>query len=248
MDGLMATLIQFVETSPFEIDGVIVQPNTPYTRNRAGNPKYAFAFKMLMKGNIVKARVDKVLWTISKWGQIKPRVKIEPKKLGGVTITYATGFNAKFIHDNKIGPGAVVEITRSGDVFPYIVSVVKAAKKPQMPTGKWEWNATHVDIVAKEGVSSQICIKLITSFLHQMGFKYIGERRVAKMYAGGVDSILRVLLLTIPELRTLGFGPGEAKIIYNSIQERAILYNRIQLSYIGWFPMEKLSRLLFQCA
>ena len=213
----MSTLVDFVETSPYEIDGLIVQPDITYTRNTTGNPKYAFAFKMRMKGNMVEAKVVKVVWGVSKWGKIKPRIQIEPIQLGGVTITYATRFNAKFIHENNIGPGAVVEITRSGDVIPFIVSVLKGAKKPQMPTGKWEWNSTKVDAVVTEGFSDHMCIKLIFSFFHTMGFKNIGEQRVTKIYKGGVNSILKILLITVEELREIGFGPGESQIIYDSI-------------------------------
>ena len=53
----------------------------------------------------------------SKDGFLKPRVKIEKLILVEPKINYATGFNAKFIQDNKIGLGAVIKIIRSGDVI-----------------------------------------------------------------------------------------------------------------------------------
>lgn len=219
VEDLMSTLVHFKETSPYEIDGLIVQPDKTYARNKSGNPKYAFAFKMRLTSNLVKARVVRVLWRVSKWGQLKPRVEIKPTKLGGVTVTYATGFNAKFIKDNKLGPGAVIELTRSGDVIPYIVSVIKPANNPQMPSPPcvWKWNDTGVDILAVKDCG-EICTKLIHSFLQQMGFKHLGERTVIRMYEGGIDSILRILLVTNKELRSIGFGAGEAKVIHNSIK------------------------------
>ena len=57
------------------------------------------------RGNVVEVTVVGVDWNVSKWGQLKPRVEIQPVKLQGVTITFTTGFNAKFIVDNSIGPG-----------------------------------------------------------------------------------------------------------------------------------------------
>jgi hypothetical protein len=48
---------------------------------------------------MAEAKVVDVIWTASKSGYLKPRVRIEPIKLGGVTIEYATGFNGKFIED-----------------------------------------------------------------------------------------------------------------------------------------------------
>jgi NAD-dependent DNA ligase len=45
--------------------------------------------------------------------------------LFGTTVTYATGFNARFIYENQIAPGAIVSITKAGSVIPQILSVVK---------------------------------------------------------------------------------------------------------------------------
>ena len=205
---LQATLIRFKESSPYEIDGLIVQPDAPYVRNEAGNPPYAFAFKMRMEDNLVTAKVVAVNWRISKWGQLKPRVEIEPTRLGGVTVTFATGFNAKFIEDNVVGPGAMVELTRSGDVIPYIVKVVKPAKEPEMPEIPYKWNASKVDIEA-EDIGPLMCIRLISSFLHQMGMKNVAEKTVAKLYAAGVNTVLKLMAVTVPELLALKDESGK---------------------------------------
>ena len=77
----------------YEIDGIIVCNDAVYART-SGNPKHAFAFKMVLSDQIAEAHVVDVLWSASKDGYLKPRVQIEPVVLGGVTITYATGFNA----------------------------------------------------------------------------------------------------------------------------------------------------------
>ena len=118
VDHLMETLVSSKDLSEYDIDGLIVQPNVPYERVTDGNPQYAFAFKMRLSGNLLESKVIGVNWNVSKWGKLKPRVEIEPVHLGGVTITWATGFNAKFIVEKSIGPGAIIEITRSGDVIP----------------------------------------------------------------------------------------------------------------------------------
>ena len=57
---------------------------------------------MVLSDQIAEAKVLDVIWTASKDGFLKPRVQIEPVTLGGARIEYATGFNAKFIEDNKI--------------------------------------------------------------------------------------------------------------------------------------------------
>ena len=58
---------------------------------------------MVLSDQVAEVKVLDVLWSPSKDGYLKPRVQVEPVVLGGAKIEYATGFNAKFIEDNKIG-------------------------------------------------------------------------------------------------------------------------------------------------
>ena len=217
IESLMETLVRFKDTTPYEIDGIIVKPNAPYERNTAGNPDYAFAFKMRMGGNVVEVPVAGVDWNVSKWGQLKPRVEIQPVQLQGVTITFATGFNAKFIVDNSIGPGAIIKVTRSGDVIPYIVEVVKKALEPDMPDIPYKWNETGVDIFTEE-YKDEMCIKLIASFFAKLGIKQVGEQRVAKIYAAGYDSLLKIIAASKQDFMEVpSFGSRMAEIIYKNI-------------------------------
>lgn len=217
IDSLSETLIRFKQTSPYEIDGIIVQPNAPYVRNTSGNPDYAFAFKMRFGSNLVNAKVVGIDWNVSKWGQIKPRVEIEPVKLLGVTITWATGFNAKFIYDNSVGPEAVVQITRSGDVIPYIVNIIKQAPEPDMPEFPYYWNETGVDILTDE-YGDEMCIKLISGFFSQIGVKHLGEKNVAKIYEAGYNTLLKIIAASEKDfLQIPGFGERGAERAYANI-------------------------------
>ena len=83
-------------TYEYETDGIIVAHDKVYMRT-GKNPDHAFAFKMMLSDQVAEAKVVDVIWTPSKDGYLKPRVQIEPIKLGGVTIEYATGKNAQFI-------------------------------------------------------------------------------------------------------------------------------------------------------
>ena len=216
---LMETLIEFKDSTPYEIDGIIVQPDEPYVRNTTGNPEYAFAFKMRLKDNLVETEVVAVLWNISKWGQLKPRVEIKPVELSGVTITYTTGFNAKYIVDNVIGPGAKIKITRSGDVIPYIVEVIKQSDSPEMPGIPYKWNKTGVDIIAEE-YGETMCVKLIANFFNKLGIKQLGEKTIQKMYENGLDTILKIIGASQARISEVdGFGERGAERAYENIHE-----------------------------
>ena len=191
VSSLSKMLLNFKSTSPYEIDGIIVHINKEYIRNTSGNPNYAFAFKLRSIDNIKITTVEEVKWELSKWGVFKPRVKINPLKLGGVTIDYATGHNARYIVANKIGPGAKIKVTRSGDVIPYIVEVVKPTHA-QMPEDDYVWNETKVDIYTTQN-NSIMCIKLIAGFFDKLNIKHVSEATVTKMHENGLDTLLKII-------------------------------------------------------
>ena len=203
--------------SPYEIDGLIVQSNREYYRIVSDNPEYAFAFKMRLDSNLVNAEVEEVEWNVSKWGIIKPRIRIKPISLGGVTIKYTTGFNAKYIYDNKIQKGALIQITRSGDVIPYIVKVLKQGLEPEMPDIPYEWNETGVDIITYEK-TDDICIKLLSSFFSHLGIKYVSEATITKLYNNGFNTLLKIISASKNDLQNIEtFGEKSAERIYTNI-------------------------------
>ena len=73
----------------------------------------------------VNIKVLDIEWNVSKDGYIKPTLILEPTELGDVLVSRTTGFNAKYIYDNKLGKGSIVKMIRSGDVIPHIVEVIK---------------------------------------------------------------------------------------------------------------------------
>jgi len=132
-------LIQWRKEEDYEMDGLVIAADVPYPHPVDNSlPDHAIAFKINGETAITNAR--EVEWNASKHGLLKPRVRINPVVLDGVTIEWATGHNAKFILDNDIGPDAELEVERSGSVIPYIKGVRKRAPGgAQMPTIPYEW-------------------------------------------------------------------------------------------------------------
>jgi DNA ligase (NAD+) len=179
--SLSKKLITFKNISKYQIDGLVIQPNKEYTRNSKGNPKYAFAFKMTLSNNLEKAEVVKVIWNVSKWGKLKPKLQIKPINLNGSTINFTTGFNAKYIYDNNIDKGTTFYLTKSGDVIPYIVEIIKSSYKPSIPDIPCKWNKSKVDLLSIH--HDKICsIKLCSSFFSKLSIKHVGEKTLEKMF------------------------------------------------------------------
>ena len=214
-------LIEWRNTYDYEIDGVIVTDDKIYPR-KSGNPEHSFAFKMVLSDQIAESRVIDVIWTPSKDGYLKPRVRIEPIKLGGVEINYATGFNGAFIEQNKIGIGAVIEIIRSGDVIPHIKSVTQPAEKAKMPDESYKWNDTHIDIIL-ENVENDPTVreKNITGFFKGIGVDGLKSGNVDRIISAGYDSVSKIVKMSVDDfLKVEGFKGKLANKIHDSIQTK----------------------------
>lgn len=218
---LSDVLTKWRETYMYEIDGVICCNDEVYCR-RAGNPEHAFAFKMVLSDQVVEAKVVSVVWSASKDGYLKPRVQLEPVVLGGVSIEYATGFNGKFIVDNKIGVGAIVTLIRSGDVIPHILNVVKPAQEPMMPSDNYIWNETGVDIVLVDKLNdNSVNHKVITSFFKTIGVDGLGPGNVKKIIDAGYNTIPLIISMTRGQyLEIEGFKQKMSDKIYDGIKEK----------------------------
>jgi len=218
---LSELLLKWREEYVYEIDGIIIVNDEIYPRPTK-NPDYAFAFKMILSEQVVEAKVVDVLWTPSKDGYLKPRVQIDPIMLGGVTIEYATGFNAKFINDNKIGIGTIVSITRSGDVIPHIISVLTPAEKAKMPLDEYKWNETCVDIILENKEDNSIVkVKNITGFFKGIEVNGLGAGNIARIVSASFDTIPKIIAMKHEDFISVeGFKDLLATKIFNNIHEQ----------------------------
>ena len=203
---LAAYLEERREETQYEIDGIVIDADSTVTRKRMNptrdtlNPAYSIKYKVADASNVAVVDVIDVVWKASKHGFLKPRVNIVPTDLVGVTISFATGFNAKFINDKGIGPGAKVQITRSGDVIPYIQKVVKSAK-PSMPEAGWDWNETGVDIVLRNRHNdSDVMIGQLVAFFTSIDAPTLKEGSIKKLYAAGFRTPEDIIKLYPAEL------------------------------------------------
>jgi DNA ligase (NAD+) len=205
--------------SNYECDGIIINYIYPKKRLLDKNPDYAFAFKETNFIESVNVRVINVEWNISKDKYIKPRLILEPTKLSGVIIKHVTGFNAKFILDNKIGPGTIIKLIRAGDVIPHIKEIIKGTQE-QMPEYKYRWNETKIDIIY-EGENTEHLIKNLVWFCNKMEIQDINEKNITKMIDVGIDSISKIIRIEKTDLEKVSnFKTKMIDKIYKNIKEK----------------------------
>jgi DNA ligase (NAD+) len=211
-DALSALLQNRREHSQYEIDGLVVSTNTDNVIKDGKNPSYAFAFKHFITQNQVEVLVHDVEWNVSKDGLLKPVVIFDKVALSGVNISRATGFNGEYIQNNKIGTGARIIVTRSGDVIPYIVSIVSGAT-PTMPKGEYIWSGKDIKVPTKNNEQE---LKELIYFFTVLGVDGLGPGLVTKIYDAGYHNIKDVLNMT-----------GDTFIQIPGFQNKIALHNSI---------------------
>jgi NAD-dependent DNA ligase len=230
-------------TSTYEIDGLVIEVDSLELRKQINptrdtlNPAYAVKFKVADAGNRAEPLVEGVSWAISKDGYYKPTIQIEATELVGVTIRNCTGFNAKFIQDNGIGPGARIVLVRSGDVIPFCQSVVSPSPTgPQMPDmSNTKWTETGVDLVLIDAANNEtVKFEQLLDFVSTIDIPHLGEGNLRPIFDAGFDRPEDVLTLTQEDLSALVGSNSIGKKIFAGIRER--LTNIHEYTLMGAHP------------
>lgn len=216
------------DSSKYEIDGLVIDVDDASTRKRINptkdtlNPAYAVKFKVADIGNVADTVVLRVDWNISKDGYYKPRVQFNPVDLVGVTIQNATGFNAKFIRDNKIGRGAIVRITRSGDVIPFILDVVRQAAEADMPDDPTAvWTDTGVDLVVGDVTGNQtVMFERLNDFFTTLEIPHLGEGNLQKIFDCDFKTPEEIMSLTQEDFGSLVGSLSIGRKIFLGMREK----------------------------
>ena len=112
---------------PYEIDGIVIKVNDLAMQKRLGYtvkyPKWAVAYKF--PAETVITRLDDIVCTVGRTGQITPNAVLEPIKVAGSTIRRATLHNYQYISDKDLRIGDYVYLHKAGDVIPEVVGPVK---------------------------------------------------------------------------------------------------------------------------
>jgi NAD-dependent DNA ligase len=200
------------------MDGLVIKMNKPLPRVLKGNPKDAIAWKP-PNGESKLTKVIQVEWNASATGKLVPRVQIEAVHLGGSTIQFVTGVNARRVVDWKIGPGAQVIIRKGGDVIPLIESVEVPAAVSYPPEDSWEWDGpsdTAVNIKQKVADSSTLVSQYMKMVKH-LDWPNIGPAVMKSVVEAGYSSVPLLRKASEDALKKL-LGPVKGANLYKQVQ------------------------------
>lgn len=163
------------------LDGVVVASlNLQYDEEMHGTP--LVHYKVKYQSTFFETKVTKVHWIVSGYGRVVPTVEFETVNIGGVNVTYASGFNAEFIHSSGIGPGAIIKISRRNEVIPHIEEVVERVE-PEIPefvdNTRTFWDGVHIRIKTK------LDPMVIKTLIRDYAPKGLGGMNIAKFVEQG---------------------------------------------------------------
>ncbi|MGP8246117.1 MAG: NAD-dependent DNA ligase LigA [Bryobacteraceae bacterium] len=219
------------DTLPYEIDGVVVKVDAVAQQRALGftarAPRWAIAYKYPARQ--AKTRVVGIEVQVGRTGTLTPVAVLEPKEVGGVTVSRATLHNEDEIERLGLEIGDEVVIERSGDVIPKVVrvSVQGSPRKPfRMPERCPVCGGT---VVREEGESAIRCIntncsaRLKQSILHfsscgVMNIDGLGEALVEQLVDKGlIKNVADLYSLTVDQLKDLDRmgAKSAAKLVEN---------------------------------
>ncbi|MGP9688831.1 NAD-dependent DNA ligase LigA [Psychrobacter sp. AOP22-C1-C5] len=119
------SMIETRSDLPFEIDGMVIKVNSLALQQQLGflsrEPRWATAYKF--PAETVMTRLHSIEWQVGRTGQITPVGKLEPVKVGGVTVSNVTLHNFGEIQRLDVRAGDMVSVHRAGDVIPKVTRV-----------------------------------------------------------------------------------------------------------------------------
>jgi DNA ligase (NAD+) len=209
------------EGLPFDIDGVVYKVNAVALQEELGfvsrEPRWAVAHKY--PAEEVLTKVLDIDIQVGRTGALTPVARLEPKFVGGVTVTNATLHNEDEVRRKDVRVGDTVIVRRAGDVIPEVVGVVKENR----PVGTEPFKMRDTcpvcgaHVVREPGEAVTRCsggfscrAQRIQAILHfagrrMMDIEGLGERYVERLvefdYVHGVADLYRLKLDDLLEMK-----------------------------------------------
>lgn len=123
-------IVEFIEDKgkkrdslSYDIDGVVIKVNNIKDQIDLGftakYPKWATAYKF--PALEVLTRLNDIIFTVGRSGQVTPNAVLEPVIVAGSTISRATLHNEDYVLMKGLKIGDIVSIRKAGDVIPEVV-------------------------------------------------------------------------------------------------------------------------------
>jgi DNA ligase (NAD+) len=114
----------------YEADGAVIKIDDLSLAAELGfvgrDPRGAIAYKFPARE--VTTQLSEIRVNVGRTGVLTPYAVLEPVNIGGVIVRQATLHNFDYVKDKDIRAGDRVLVKRAGDVIPYVIGPIEAAR------------------------------------------------------------------------------------------------------------------------
>jgi DNA ligase (NAD+) len=225
LDGIDAIARDLADETDYPMDGVVVSVCDPRLRDRMGATTHHYRWQIAVKrkGATAVTQVEGIQWQVGRTGNVTPVLEVAPVALSGATIRRVTAHHAGMVEKLGIGPGARIEVIRSGEVIPKLERVLAPARQvalPQMCPAcglelSWKGDflrCTHMACPAQTG-------QRISHWFRTLGnADWFGIKTIQKLVAAGFDTLEKIYAMTEADFAALGFGPVQSRNLAEALR------------------------------
>jgi DNA ligase (NAD+) len=222
IEDIYADLIEI----DYPTDGLVIEAIDPSLREALGATAHHYRWQIAFKrrGETAVTTVEGVTWQIGRTGNLTPVMEVAPVSLSGATIRRVTAHNAERLIKDRIGPGAQIEIIRSGEVIPKIEKVFKPSDQVELPERcpscqtLLQREGPFLRCPNSEGCRDQI-VQRIRHWFHTIGnADWFGIKTVERLVDTSRDTLAKVYDLRIEDFEAAGFGPVQSANLLQALQ------------------------------
>lgn len=210
---------------PYDVDGVILEAIDSRIKEAMGATRKFHRWQIAFKINDEAAEVEvkNVTPQTSRMGRVTPVAELVPTKISGATISRVTVHHYNMVKTNGVGPGALLQIVRSGLVIPKIVKVVKAVE-PQIPDfcpscqSHLIWESDNLICPNKSDCPAQTENTLVHFFKTLGNNDGFGPKNIEKLSNLGIKHIHQIYQIKAHQFAAYGFGEKTSKNLFDQLQ------------------------------
>lgn len=196
----------------YEIDGLVVKVNNLQDQQdfgeRDGRPRGTIAYKFPVEQ--AKTSITNIVVQTGHSGRITPVAEFDQVLLTGAMVGRATLHNFKRVQELEIDVGALVIITRRGDVIPAVEAVlIRTGTTFPTPTecpvcgGPVEMQGENLMCVSTDTCPAQVKGR-ISNWINTIGILEWGDKIIDKLVESGmVNQIPDLYKLTVEDLMSI---------------------------------------------
>jgi DNA ligase (NAD+) len=209
----------------YPLDGTVVEAVSSRIKTHMGATAHHYRWQIAVKrkGETKSTHVESLTWQVGRTGNVTPVLQVAPVALSGATIRRVTAHNAGMVLRRQIGPGAQIEVIRSGEVIPKLEQVLLPAQQVEVPdrcpvcSEALTWRGdflrcTNIACPAKIEQSISHWFKTLGSA------DWFGIKTIQKLVNAGYASLEQIYALKAEDFAAIGFGPVQSKNLAEALE------------------------------